>query len=182
MTGLQPFIIVHFRAHRALLRPFPRRTSTNPRSTCIRKVCNAQEKHCRIYSRDSSPAVVAATQEAFRSWLRQRFGDRVQLCTPARRWGPCAASYASSSVYNIGSCEPCQCHESLQGVCMEAQCVYSSPVNDWVLQCRHAHEKLLCYPKVGTLQEGLGTAKSWTTVHIHFPCSAVSQENVYKYR
>ncbi|CAL8464238.1 g3773 [Coccomyxa elongata] len=47
-------------------------------------ICNV-EKHCRIYSRDSSPAVVAATQEAFRSWLRQRFGDRVQLCTPARR-------------------------------------------------------------------------------------------------
>ncbi|EIE24922.1 hypothetical protein COCSUDRAFT_14348 [Coccomyxa subellipsoidea C-169] len=43
------------------------------------------EKHCRIYSKDSSPAVVAATQEAFRSWLEQRFGDRVQLCTPARK-------------------------------------------------------------------------------------------------
>ncbi|KAK9918697.1 hypothetical protein WJX75_006087 [Coccomyxa subellipsoidea] len=43
------------------------------------------EKHCRIYSRDSSPAVVGATQEAFRRWLEQRFGDRVQLCTPARR-------------------------------------------------------------------------------------------------
>lgn len=45
-----------------------------------------QEKHCRIYSRDSSPAVVGATQEAFRRWLEQRFGDRVQLCTPARRY------------------------------------------------------------------------------------------------
>lgn len=44
-----------------------------------------QEKHCRIYSKDSSPAVVAATQEAFRAWLEQRFGDRVQLCTPARK-------------------------------------------------------------------------------------------------
>jgi hypothetical protein len=37
-----------------------------------------------VYTRDSSPSVVAATQEAFRRWHKARYGGHAELRTPIR--------------------------------------------------------------------------------------------------
>ena len=44
-----------------------------------------QERHCRVYSRDSSRRVVGALQDAFQNWLTWRFSARVKLATPVRK-------------------------------------------------------------------------------------------------
>ena len=59
-----------------------------------------QERHCRVYSRDSSRRVVCALQEAFQNWLAWRFSARVKLATPVRKPPPPPLAAHSDDVFN----------------------------------------------------------------------------------
>ena len=50
--------------------------------------CMLQELWCRVFTRDSNPEVVRATQEAAREYVKHRFGGSVQMATPIRRRHP----------------------------------------------------------------------------------------------
>ncbi|PRW20466.1 lysine--tRNA ligase isoform X2 isoform A [Chlorella sorokiniana] len=47
-------------------------------------VASYQEKHLRIYSRNSSPQHVRAVHEAFESWIKSQFGSKVSTSTPSK--------------------------------------------------------------------------------------------------
>ena len=49
-----------------------------------------QEHWCRVFTRNSAPEVVEATQAAMREFLREQYGKRVEACTPIRKKRPTA--------------------------------------------------------------------------------------------
>ena len=49
-----------------------------------------QEHWCRVFTRNSAPEVVEATQEAMRKFLKEQYGARVEACTPIRKKRPVA--------------------------------------------------------------------------------------------
>ena len=49
-----------------------------------------QEHWCRVFTRNSAPEVVEATQAAMREFLREQYGARVEACTPIRKKRPVA--------------------------------------------------------------------------------------------
>ncbi|CAK0787043.1 hypothetical protein CVIRNUC_010259 [Coccomyxa viridis] len=51
--------------------------------------CN-REHWCRVFTRNSAPEVVEATQAAMREFLREQYGARVEACTPIRKKRPVA--------------------------------------------------------------------------------------------
>lgn len=51
-------------------------------------MCWLQELWCRVFTRNSHPDVVRATQEAAREYVKHRFGGTVQMATPIRRKRP----------------------------------------------------------------------------------------------
>ena len=47
-----------------------------------------QEHWCRVFTRNSAPEVVEATQQAVREFIGEKYGTRVEACTPVRKKRP----------------------------------------------------------------------------------------------
>ena len=63
----------------------------------------AQEHWCRVFTRNSAPEVVEATQAAMREFLREHYGARVEACTPIRKKRPIAEPCGPAEINGLPS-------------------------------------------------------------------------------
>lgn len=56
-----------------------------------------------MFTRNSNPAAVKATQEAARKYVESKFGGRVEMCTPIRRTRPEALANGSALANGNGN-------------------------------------------------------------------------------